>query len=94
MEQKQGQSLLSQWKEQREAILGWLSAHGYHLPPQSTQQESFFTPRTRDMKDLKMAAIMDQFTLESYAPECHLLELTPTHWREEVDAFEIGRAHV
>ena len=28
-----------------------------------------------------MAAIMDQFTLESYAPECHLLELTPTHWR-------------
>lgn len=88
MEQNQSQALLCQWKEQREAILSWLTAHGYHIPTQKTQQKSFFTPRTRDMKDLKMAAIMDQFTLESYAPECHLLELTPAHWREEVDAFE------
>jgi FkbM family methyltransferase len=39
------------------------------------------------MKQLKVAAIMDEFTFGSYDPECNLLQLTPAHWQEELSAF-------
>ncbi|MBN3789413.1 FkbM family methyltransferase [Burkholderia sp. Ac-20353] len=39
------------------------------------------------MKQLKVAAIMDEFTFGSYDPECNLLQLTPTHWQTELSAF-------
>lgn len=42
----------------------------------------------RRLKTLKVAAIMDEFTQSSYEPECNLLQLTPTHWRSELDAFQ------
>lgn len=39
------------------------------------------------LKELKVAAIMDQFTLESYRPECELIELTPDNWENELKEF-------
>ncbi|WP_321819960.1 MULTISPECIES: glycosyltransferase family protein [unclassified Burkholderia] len=39
------------------------------------------------MKQLKIAAIMDEFTFGSYDPECNLLQLTPAHWQTELNAF-------
>ncbi len=39
------------------------------------------------LKALKVAVIMDQFSLDSYSPECNLLELTPDHWLEEINSF-------
>lgn len=39
------------------------------------------------MKQLKVAAIMDEFTFGSYDPECTLLQLTPAHWQAELSAF-------
>lgn len=39
------------------------------------------------MKQLKVAAIMDEFTFGSYDPECNLLQLTPAHWQAELKAF-------
>ncbi|KVL32313.1 glycosyl transferase family 1 [Burkholderia territorii] len=39
------------------------------------------------MKQLKVAAIMDEFTFGSYDPECNLLQLTPAHWHTELGAF-------
>lgn len=39
------------------------------------------------LKDLRMACIMDRFTLDSYSPECSLIELTPAQWKEEIDSF-------
>ncbi|MFP3534763.1 hypothetical protein SB763_36030, partial [Burkholderia sp. SIMBA_042] len=39
------------------------------------------------MKQLKVAAIMDEFTFGSYDPECNLLQLTPAHWQTELNAF-------
>ena len=39
------------------------------------------------MKQLKVAAIMDEFTFGSYDPECNLLQLTPAHWQIELNAF-------
>lgn len=39
------------------------------------------------LKALKVAAIMDRFSLDSYSPECNLLQLTPDHWLEEINSF-------
>lgn len=47
-----------------------------------------FTLKASSLKELKVAAVMDRFTLDSYAPECQLIELTPTHWKNEIDTFE------
>lgn len=40
------------------------------------------------LKELKVAAVMDRFTLDCFRPECCLLELTPENWKAEVDAFQ------
>lgn len=42
----------------------------------------------RSLKELKVAAIMDRFTLDSYAPECQLMEVTPDNWKSEMVKFE------
>lgn len=39
------------------------------------------------LKELRVACIMDRFTLDSYAPECNLLQLTPANWKGEIDQF-------
>lgn len=38
----------------------------------------------RTQKQLRVAAIMDRFTLDCFRPECVLTELTPEGWRQEV----------
>lgn len=48
----------------------------------------FYHLNVQNLKDLKIAGIMDRFTLESYAPECQLMELTPDEWKTEIDTFE------
>lgn len=88
MERRKTQILLEKWTQERKAILDWLSQHGYNRPKEVNAQQDFFVPRTRIMSELKVAAIMDQFSAESYAPQCNLLELTPTHWQDEIDAFQ------
>ena len=40
------------------------------------------------LRELKMAVIMDEFTLASYEPECSLLELTPDEWKEQLEWFQ------
>ena len=37
--------------------------------------------------NLKMAAIMDEFTYCCYAPECDIMQITPDHFKEEIDSF-------
>ena len=51
---------------------------------------SFFAGKlqAKTLKALKVAAIMDRFTLDSYRPECNLLELTPQNWKSEIDDFQ------
>lgn len=46
-----------------------------------------FTFEGTSLKKLKVAAIMDRFTLECFRPECQLMELTPENWEEEMEAF-------
>lgn len=40
------------------------------------------------LKELRVAAIMDRFTYESYSPECTLLEITSENWEEELVEFK------
>jgi len=40
------------------------------------------------LKVLRVAAIMDEFTHESYRHECNLLQLTPQHWQTELSKFK------
>jgi glycosyltransferase involved in cell wall biosynthesis len=49
--------------------------------------EPRFTPKASSLKELKVACIMDAFTLLCFAPECRLLELTPEGCIGQVDRF-------
>ncbi|EKF41297.1 FkbM family methyltransferase [Nitratireductor indicus C115] len=48
-----------------------------------------FAERITDIpqKKLRMACIMDDFTFQSYQPECELFALTPDAWLEELEGF-------
>lgn len=39
----------------------------------------------RKQKEIRVAAIMDRFTLDCFQPECILTELTPQDWRAEME---------
>jgi len=41
--------------------------------------------KSGNLKELRVAAIMDRFTLECFSPECILTELTPGNWRQEME---------
>lgn len=62
----------------------------FHRPEKSASARNNgpFTLRASSLKELRVACIMDRFTLESYKPECQLLELTPDNWRAEMDGFD------
>jgi FkbM family methyltransferase len=44
--------------------------------------------RARDLRQLKVACIMDEFTFGSYRAECELFQLTPAGWRNELEGFQ------
>lgn len=48
----------------------------------------FFPLPDVSLKQLRVAIIADKFTVESYAPECVLLEVTPSGWKTELDIFK------
>lgn len=54
------------------------------------KRETPFSPllRASSLKDLRMACIMDKFTLDSYKPECNLVEITPDDWKSVIDSFK------
>jgi glycosyltransferase involved in cell wall biosynthesis/spore maturation protein CgeB len=40
------------------------------------------------LRNLRVAAVMDEFSYHSFAPECKLLNLHAHRWREEIEAFQ------
>lgn len=76
------------WQKRRGEIIKWMLENGYSNPNKNDSgPKSYFNAPNVKMKDLKVASIMDQFTLESYKPECKLLEVTPENWKEELESF-------
>ena len=51
-------------------------------------REPVFKLRKTSLSELRIACIMDRFTLDSYSPECNLCELTPEGWKDEIDSFK------
>lgn len=51
-------------------------------------QWSYAATEVRNLQELKVAGIMDEFTLECFRPECQLLELVPDTWKEQIDSFK------
>ena len=39
------------------------------------------------MKNIRIAAILDEFTWQSYSPEANILQLTPDRWHDELELF-------
>lgn len=48
-------------------------------------EEKGFSLRAKTLGELRVAAIMDMFTLTCFQPECQIFELTPSQWREEIE---------
>jgi len=40
------------------------------------------------LKGLKVASVMDEFTFNSFLPECNLFGLTPQNWKAELESFK------
>lgn len=49
---------------------------------------SQFILKCSSLKDIKVACVMDRFTLDSFSPECNLFEVTPMDWKSEIDEFK------
>ncbi|ALS25943.1 family 1 glycosyl transferase [Paenibacillus sp. 32O-W] len=47
-----------------------------------------FARKFTDIKSMKIACIMDEFTYHSFEPECKLLQITPQNWEEEMETFK------
>lgn len=42
----------------------------------------------KNLKEMKVACIMDEFTYNSYQPECILLQVTPENWLDQMITFK------
>ena len=60
---------------------------GVTIDKNTQSRPKTFLLKTTNLKNLKVACIMDRFTLDSYSPECKLLQLTPTEWKSELQCF-------
>lgn len=52
------------------------------------EKTAFFKTECDSLKKLKVAAIMDAFTLGNFKSECDLLEVTGDNWQKELDEFK------
>lgn len=78
-------------QSRRKAILELLKSLGedvQNIEEKRVVPTSFFKCAADKLKNLKVAAIMDRFTLDSFKPECNLLEITPEGWKKEIDEFQ------
>lgn len=70
-------------EQRRQEILRRLHVLG--RKQEGVWREKGFTLRAKSLRELRMAAIMDMFTLACFQPECRIFELTPSGWRQEIE---------
>jgi len=61
-----------------------------HLPIRSVVPEPIVDPSRlpSNLRELRVACIMDDFTYECYSEECRLFPLTPDNWQAEMEAAQ------
>ena len=86
------QSKIQEWEKRRREIIAFLTSNHFisEDPGNSrrSETEQFFPLKAIGGRKLKIACILDEFSFESYGPECSLLQLTPENWKEEVDTLQ------
>jgi len=53
--------------------------------PRVTRAERRKSSHDTSLKDLRVAAVLDEFSYRSFAPECQLTALTPESWKQQFD---------
>ncbi len=79
---------LKETVEKHKGIISLCESMGEPLDTKKENGASKFSLDIDFLKELKVAAIMDQFTLDSYKPECNLIELLPDAWKEQIEEFQ------
>lgn len=74
---------LRQRKTQLENLLAEFGVSVNH----DEKQVVLFDTKCEKLKELKVAAVMDAFTLGNFKYECNLFQLTCANWKEEIDEF-------
>lgn len=63
-------------------------------PDYGTPEDTFFSGslsfqrKFDQLPDMKMACIMDEFTYNSFSPECQLLQITPQDWFGQMESLQ------
>jgi len=79
--------LIDNIKKRKIEVLNILSKNGFINEKPIAKEPQMFKIKANCLSDIRIACIMDRFTLDSYSPECNLLELTPEGWKDEIDSF-------
>ncbi len=82
---------ISYLEKRKKDIIEILSELGIRIKESETKSDKLikkFKLEIDDLNQLKVACIMDRFTLDSYMPECNLCELTPLNWKNEIEQFK------
>lgn len=76
---------LSELKQRKAVLEEILTRYGVNFKDEKT---AFFKTECDSLKKLKVAAIMDAFTLGNFRTECDLLEVTGDNWYNELEQFK------
>lgn len=65
-----------------------LSSGIEELNDQFSNESRNFQRKFSSLSEMKIACIMDEFTYNSFSPECQLLQITPTDWLNQMEALQ------
>lgn len=78
--------MLKSLRERKDALDKILADNGIE-PDEGEEAPAAFETNCTTLKKLKVAAIMDAFTLGNFKDECDLLEVTADNWKNQLDEF-------
>ena len=78
--------ILQNLKKRRSVLENILNENNIPFGNDSDATSAFRT-ECDELKKLKVAAVMDAFTLGNFKSECNLMQITADNWREEMESF-------
>ncbi|NFM09426.1 glycosyltransferase [Clostridium botulinum] len=80
---------ISYLEKQKKNVIESLKTIGINIKKRESNNNLVqkFSLDITTLKELRVACVMDRFTLDSFSPECTLLEVTPNGWKEEIENF-------
>ena len=87
MNKRNVDELLKRLRSRRDVLENILTENGVEFGGEDDAQFIFKTP-CEQLEKLKVAAIMDAFTLGNFKDECDLMEITSDDWQTQIDEFK------